>query len=527
MKKPLMTVLVITALAGWTGLWSSSPAGNGLQTGPIVLHDLYHDISLPVRDYPSRVPQGIGPQTRPPEIRRMIPAAELNQPDGAPQLLRLPPVSAKVLLDFDGIPNTANGNLASVPPDENASVGDTQVVETINTAYQVFDKTTGNSIFGPVQISAIFNGVTGLCGQGQTFNFTDPIVVYDKMANRWVMTIIASDSSFSVGNECIAVSTTSDATGSYARYEFKFGSQGFNDYPKFGVWPDAYYGSYNLFNNTGVAADACAYDRAAMLAGQSTTAICFQNTSEFSFLPSDLDGATPPSAGEPNFYVDLFSSTLLHLFKFHVDFAHPKNSTFTGPTPITIASYSPACGGGTCIPQRSTGQQLDSLGDRLMFRLAYRNFTDHEALVVNHSVATTKAASGVRWYEIRSPNATPLVYQQSTFKSGGQSLWMGSIAMDKAGDIAVGYSASSTTLYPSIYFAGRVPSDPLNILESPKIIFKGAGAQTGANRWGDYSSMAIDPSDDCTFWYTNEYYAVSSAIDFNTRMASFKFRRCH
>jgi hypothetical protein len=146
--------------------------------------------------------------------------------------------------------------------------------------------------------------------------------------------------------------------------------------------------------------------------------------------------------------------------------------------------------------------------------------------VLNHSVTTNKAASGVRWYEIHSPNATPLVYQQSTFKSGSNSLWMGSIGMDKSGDIAVGYSASSSTIYPSIYFTGRIPTDPLNHLETPKTIFKGTGAQTGANRWGDYSSMAIDPSDDCTFWYTNAYYPSNNGENFNTRMASFKFRGC-
>jgi hypothetical protein len=217
-----------------------------------------------------------------------------------------------------------------------------------------------------------------------------------------------------------------------------------------------------------------------------------------------------------------------------VDFANTAKSTFTGPIKVPVKAFTMACPQkGSCIPQPGTKQKLDSLGDRLMFRLAYRNFGDHESLVVSHSVTTSKAASGERWYEIRDPNGKPKVFQQGTFTDGGNSLWMGSVVMDKEGDMALGYSESNaTTLHPSLAFTGRVSTDPLNTMESPATIFIAKGSATvsaSANRWGDYSSMVIDPSDDCTFWYVNQYIpktAPKNAITFHTRVASLKFPAC-
>jgi hypothetical protein len=498
------------------------------QRGPIVTHDLYHDTSAPVRDYASSQATGaFHPLERPRPLQRPVPGPISQGPDAAEQPFALSRVSATLGFDFDGIPNAANGTLIGVPSDSNLSVGDTQVVEVINTDYEVYDKATGKSFFPPQQISTIFTGMPGLCGQGVTFFFTDPIVVYDKIAARWIVSIVAADPSFSTGNECIAVSATSDATGRYHRYVFGFGKNAFNDYPKLGVWSDGYYASYNVFTPTSVAATACAYDRAAMTAGKTTTVVCFADPNEFAFLPSDLDGSNLPPSGEPDFFVDLATTGSLHLFQFHVDFTTPSNSTFTGPTPITVRPFTPACGGGVCIPQEGTKQQLDSLGDRLMFRLAYRNMLSHESLVVNHSVKTSAAPAGVRWYEIRDPERRPFVFQQGTLTNGGQSLWMGSIAMDKAGDIAVGFSKSGSSTHPAIAYAGRVPGDPLNMLESPALIFQGKGSQIGVDRWGDYSGLSIDPSDDCTFWYVNQYMPSNGGFNFHTRVASFKFPTCH
>jgi hypothetical protein len=268
------------------------------------------------------------------------------------------------------------------------------------------------------------------------------------------------------------------------------------------------------------------------LAGNSATAVCFTKTTEFALLPSDLDGATLPPAGEPNFFVDLFSTSTLHLFKFHVDFVTPSNSRFTGPTTITVPAFTPACSPTfTCIPQGGTSQRLDSLGDRLMFRMPYRNFGSHESLVITHSVKTSTAASGIRWYEIRTPQSTPSLFQAGTFGAGSTSLWMGSIAMDKAGDIAVGFSKSSSTTHPGLAFTGRILSDPLGTLEAAATIFTGAGSQTGgsangANRWGDYSSLVLDPANDCTFWYVNQYIPSNGSFNFHTRLASFRFPGC-
>jgi hypothetical protein len=529
----VMLVICLLALPG-----SVSAQKKPAPSRPEVTYDSYHDTSLPVRDYSMAAPQGPVPrEVEHPRPRRILNGAAAPVADLAEQTYLAPPVSATIGLDFEGIPNSANGkSLEGVPSDNNLAVGANQVVETINTAWQVFDKATGKSVFGPQQISALFTGVPGLCGQGQTFFWTDPVVLYDQFANRWIISQIAGDTTFSTGNECIAVSETSDATGKYHRYIFKFGNNVFNDYDKLSVWPDAYYGNYNLFGSSGfIADDACAYDRAAMLTGAKAKVVCFKNPSEFSFLPSNADGATPPPTGEPSFFVDLSTSTSLHLYRFHVDFADPAKSKFTGPTNILVKAYTMACGGGTCIPQPGTTQKLDSLGDRLMFRLAYRNFTDHESLVVSHSVMTSKAASGERWYEIRDPNGTPKVYQQGTFTNRGNSLWMGSIDMDKAGDMALGYSESNTsTLHPSVAFTGRVPTDPLNTMESPGTIFIAKGSATGGNskggnRWGDYSSMVIDPSDDCTFWYINQYIPKTFKDDrltFHTRVASLKFPTC-
>jgi hypothetical protein len=266
-------------------------------------------------------------------------------------------------------------------------------------------------------------------------------------------------------------------------------------------------------------------DRAKMLAGQAATMICKPNTlttSIDSLLPSDMDGTIQPSAGEPAFFVD-FTTNALRMWKFHVDFATPSNTTFTGPTTLSVASFSPLCGGGTCVSQSGTTNKLDSLADRLMYRLAWRKFPDgHESMVVTHSITT-----GIRWYEIQNPNTSPTIFQQGTFAPDSSTRWMGSIAMDQAGDIALGYSLSSSSLHPSVFYTGRVPGDPAGSMESEASIVNGTGSQTGGlSRWGDYSAMSVDPVDDCTFWYTQEYMKTTGSFNWNTRIANFKFPGC-
>jgi hypothetical protein len=222
-----------------------------------------------------------------------------------------------------------------------------------------------------------------------------------------------------------------------------------------------------------------------------------------------------------------FGTNQLQIWQFHVDWANTANSTFSGPTLVSVAPFSEACGGGTCIPQAGTTNQLDSLGDRLMYRLAYRNFGDHESLVVNHSV-TAGSAVGVRWYEIRSPGASPFVNQQSTFAPDTTSYrWMGSVAMDKVGNMAMGYSISGGGLDPSIRYTGRQVSDPLNTMEAENVLLGSPFLQSGnLHRWGDYSSISVDPTDDCTFWYTTEYQPANGSFNWATKVFSFSFPNC-
>src|SRR5258708_4587963 len=304
-----------------------------------------------------------------------------------------------------------------------------------------------------------------------------------------------------------------------------------------GGWPDDYYETFNMFNSAGTSflgGRACAYDRAKMLAGQPATQVCFNPTDAGSvvggLLPADLDGTIQPPPGAPNYVLALGNNAnQLAVYKFHVDFITPANSTLTGPTDITTASFSEACAGGTCIPQTGTTQKLDSLADRLMFRLAYRNFNDHEALVVNHSV-TAGTGTGLRWYELRPDASRNLsIFQQGTYAPDSNFRWMGSIAMDKNGNMGLGFSVSGSALHPGIHYTGRLASSPAGVMDQGEgTAIDGAGSQTGSSlsRWGDYSSMSVDPADECTFWYTTEYIPSNGAFNWRTRIASFKFPSC-
>jgi hypothetical protein len=491
--------------------------------GMQVIPEVKHDTSIPLRDLGSSAASQAAATTR-----RVMPlllpnATIVSSPqkiDAALQKTTLPSVAATLGLNFEGLGQGQYGFVVNAaPPDTNGVVGATQYVQWVNSSFAVFDKATGALLMGPTAGNAFWAGFGGGC---QNNNDGDPVIQYDKIANRWVAT------QFSISTtpflQCVAVSTTNDATGTYKRYAFTLPN--FNDYPKMGVWPDAYYFSFNMFNASGTAflgADACAANRSAMLAGNAATMICFQQSSAIdSLLPSDMDGTIQPTAGEPAFFLD-FSTNSLRLFKFHVDFTTPANSTFTGPTTLAVATFTPLCNGGACIVQPNTTTRLDSLGDRLMYRLAWRKFPDgHESLVSTHSIST-----GIRWYEIQNPNGSPTVFQQGTFAPTTATRWMGSIAMDQSGDIALGYSVSSGTVRPSVFFTGRVPSDPAGTMETEAAIVNGTGSQTGGlARWGDYSAMTVDPVDDCTFWYTQEYMKTTGSFNWNTRIASFKFPGC-
>ncbi len=506
------------------------PALPDAAVGPVeVSAAVDHDVSPPLRDIPS-APSARRLTERP---LRMIPGPPGPGTDAATvQSTAGAPLAATPRLGFPGVGNGDYGFAPNAaPPDTNGAVGATQYVQWVNESFAVFDKTTGQIAPGfPKAGNSLWSGFGGGC---QANNDGDPIVQYDKVAQRWVMT------QFSVSTtpylQCVAVSQTSDATGPWYRYAFSYGNTQFPDYPKLGVWPDAYYVSFNIFNNgaTWYGAKVCAYDRNSMLKGAAATQQCFQlSTSYGGLLPSDLDGTIAPTAGVPNAFVN-FGTNSLNVWKFHVDWTTPANTTLTGPASVSVSSFSRACNGGTCIPQPGTSQQLDSLADRLMYRLAYRRFADgHESWVVNHSVAVGSSrkstVSGIRWYELRGLTGTPTVYQQGTYApSDGVFRWMGSVAMDKAGNLAVGYSVSSSTVRPGIRYAARAATDPLGTLSGETVVLDGIGSQLrNLSRWGDYSAMTVDPVDDCTFWYTNEYLKANGTFNWSTQIASFKLNGC-
>ncbi|WP_349262046.1 hypothetical protein, partial [Actinocrinis sp.] len=430
---------------------------------------------------------------------------------------------------WDAIGSSTGYSVTGVPPDPNAAVGTTQVVEVVNTAYAVYSK-TGTSVIAATNTSSLWSGFGGFC---QSANDGDATVAFDRLANRWVIQQFANVTSASGPYyECVAVSTTADATGTYNRYSYQFTN--FPDYPKLAVWADAYYTTYNMFTPAGAFVDAeiCAMNRANMLTGAAATQQCFTTSSSYGgILAGDVDGTTAPPSGENETVVGIgTTATTLASWKFHVDWTTPANSSFTGPTNITVASYTTPCGGtgGTCIPQgNGAGQQLDTLGDRLMYRLAYRNYGDHEALVVNHTV-DAGGTQGVRWYELRmTSGSTPSVYQQGTYQPDATARWMGSIAQDKAGNIALGYSDSSSSTNPSIRFTGRLSTDALGTMtQAETTITTGGGSQTSYSRWGDYTSMSVDPADDCTFYYTDEYEPSTGNFNWQTHIASFQLPNC-
>jgi len=488
------------------------------------------DVSPPLRDIAPIAPeQGAFRVKR--EFLMRPPATGTGAPDTA--LQSTPGAAAAPILgtSFEGVGQGFTGpagtfSVTSAPPDTNGQVGPNNYVQIVNTSFAVFDK-TGKVLFGPAATRTLWSGFGGGC---QANNDGDATVVYDRQADRWII------SQFSVSTtpflQCVAVSTSGDPTGSYFRYAFQYSN--FPDYPKMGVWPDAYYETFNLFNNAGTAflgPEICAYDRAKMLVGAPATQQCFILSTAFGgILPSNVDSGQPPPAGSPNYLID-FATNALDFWKFHVDWTTPANTTITAASQIPVAPFSPACsGGGTCIPQAGTTQQLDSLADRLMYRLAYRNFGDHESLVVSHAV-TAGSSSGIRWYELRSPGTTPTVFQQGTYAPDATFRWMPSAAMDGTGDVALGFSTSSSTTHPGIHYTAHLTSDPLGVMgQGEGTLIDGAGSQFSAtralSRWGDYSDLSVDPTDDCTFWFTSEYIPANGIFNWRTRIGTFTLAGC-
>jgi PKD repeat protein len=426
--------------------------------------------------------------------------------------------SATIGQNFPGQVNTSG----VAPPDINGDVSAGYYMQMVNLSFQIWNK-NGTSLYGPAYSSTLWNGFTG---PWTGTNDGDPIVLYDPVADRWIAT------QFSLPNypsgpfyELVAVSTSNNPGGTWYRYAYQFTNM--PDYPKFGVWPDGYYLTVNQFAppSLGFAGAAvCVLNRAAMIAGSPTAQMLFFNmgTSYGSILPADFDGSTMPPAGSPNYLANLGSNSL-HIWKAAIDWTTTANSSVTLINTLTPQSFSYS---NIRVKQPGTSQTLDPLSDRLMHRLQYRKFATYEVMLTNHTVnADGKGQAGVRWYELRNTGAGWFIYQQGTYApADGNGRWMGSVAMNGNGDIGIGYSVSGSSTYPSIRFSGQSAANKgtgiLDITESS--IVAGAKSQTGVSRWGDYSMMAIDPSDDATFWYTNEY--SNGGWNWKTQIASFTFQ---
>jgi hypothetical protein len=425
------------------------------------------------------------------------------------------------IFNFDGGPHQFLN-----PPDTNGDVGANHYIQMINaTLVSIYDKATA-ALITSFQLTDL-----GGCTTGNG----DPIVLYDQAADRWLLSEFGPGSSL-----CVLISQTPDPTGAYFSYQFS--TPGFPDYPKYGIWPDAYYASTNESSPA-----VYAMDRAQMLAGLPATSQRFTATTLAGFpfqamIPSDLDGATPPPANSPNYFMRHRDDEVhnvgsndptedyLEIWEFHIDFATPANSTFTHVLPdIAVAEFdSDLCGlvSFSCFPQPGSATQLDPLREVIMWRLQYRNFGSHETLVGNLVTDVDGTdRGGVRWFELRKTGANPWsLYQEGTYSPDAVNRWMGAIAMDGSGNIALGYNVTdATSTFPGLRYVGRLASDPLGTMPQGEYTLIAGTAANGSNRYGDYSSMSVDPVDDCTFWFTGEYNVSSQ---WSTRIGAFKFDSC-
>jgi subtilase family serine protease len=547
MTQRLFVMALVTAVVSFTdiraGQRPAEPA-RGAAAVPVVIAADRHDRSPQLRDVPpGRPPLGEAVGEREPKWRRVSRHPSGLLPDSMVQTTPAAAVMPTPAQSVEGIGNV-NGVL---PPDTNGDVGPNHFVQWVNLSFAVYSKGTSTTppslLYGPAAANTLWSGFGGPC---ETRNDGDPIVRYDHMADRWVMSQLAIPNSFfgllfGPFYECIAVSATPDPLGAYYRYQFSFSK--LNDYPKMGVWSDGYYMAVNEYSAISVqfaGQGVVAFDRDKMLAGLPASAIYYDLASVDmnlgGMLPADLDGPAPP-AGSPAYFVQVDDDAWgaepdqLQIWKFQTDWANPALSSFTRVAELPTAPFdSNLCDyARNCIPQPGTTAKVDAMSDRLMYRLQYRNFGTHESLVVNHTVdADGTDHAGIRWYEVRNPGTSPVIYQQGTYAPDFDHRWMGSAAMDSAGNIALGFSVSGALTFPSIRYTGRLATDPLNVMTLGEAdLMVGSGSQLHASgRWGDYSSLVVDPVDDCTFWYTQEYYAVTSEAGWQTRIGSFSLPNC-
>lgn len=418
---------------------------------------------------------------------------------------------------------------AGWPPDTHGDIGPNHYIQAVNTSIGIFDKASGTRL-----AAFTFNNFFKAQGLVSTdacakWNYGDPFVLYDQVSGRWIITDFAfAGQSTPPYYECIAVSKNADpVSGGWWLYTMVADNASLNDYPKLGIWGDGIYMSANMFKRgrTYAGAKVWALNRDDLISGAALRTVAFNlGSSYFSLLPANLKGAAAP-AGTPEYFMsDYGSNTSMKLWKFKVNWTTPSASTITGPTSFAVTSFTRPSS--NSVPQKGSSEKLDTLGDRLLTWLQYRNINGTESLWVSRSVVSG-STYGIRWMEVRNMSTTPIAYQQGTYAPDANYRWMPSLAVNKNGDMAVGYSVSSGSLYPAIRYAGRLSTDALNTLgQTEASMIEGTGSQSGGyNRWGDYASMSVDPVDDCTFWFTSEYYETVSN-NWQTRIGSFKFPSC-
>ena len=483
------------------------------------------------------------------------PLVNRGRDPNAPQVMPTPG------LTFDGATqadNAAQGVGAVLPPDVNGDVGLNHYVSSVNLVYKIFNK-NGTVAAGPFKTSALFGGLPA-ADPCRVNNNGDPVVVYDSLADRWHISQFALPSNPN-NYQCVAVSVTGDPTGAYYVWSYVYPGAIFNDYPKVGVWPDAYHMTFNQFNNAGTAflgAGILSQDRPKALVGDPTAAAVYVNIQPIDpnaggLLPADIDGILAPPVGMAEvmaeYRADEFGDPIdgIRYYRWVPNFTTPASSVLTVLPDVALAAFDARQPSGRGDIEQMGGANLDSLSDRLMHLFKYRNIGTQAAPVnsfvgsfpVNVSgVSPTTAGTyqtGVRWFEMRRSGDVFSVFDQGTHNltpgngASGLNNWMSSIAQDNRGDIAIGFSQSSTAQNTDIKVAGRtvntMNSGTLN--EGEALFFDALGSQTStSNRWGDYSAMNVDPVDDCTFWYTQEYYAATGSTTWSTRVGSFRFPQC-
>ena len=445
-------------------------------------------------------------------------ASWVNGADQALQKVQGHPMNSDAVIDVNvpGINNIYN----IAPPDTDGDVSLDHYFQMVNNGFAIYNK-LGAKVYGPADNITLWSGFPG---PWSSTNDGDPVVLYDEYADRWIAT------QFSLPYypngpfyELVAISETNDPLGSWYRYAFEFANM--PDYPKFGIWTNGYYFTSNQFDPPSWVGGAVSIlDRDAMLAGDPDAQMLLfeMGSGNGSLLPADADGAMQPPAGSPEYLMTLAGASL-KMWSAQVDWNNPDDASVDYLGFIPVEGYSD---NNISISQPGTSQKLDDLATRLMYRLQYRNFGDYEVLVTNHTVNANGAGqAGVRWYELRKYGADWELYQQGTFApADGASRWMGSAAMNDQGDIAIGYSVSSSSIYPSIRIAGQSAGAPmgLGVLDIDEIVIKaGTKSQTGVERWGDYSAMSVDPSDGTTFWFTTQY--SNGGWSWRTQIAAVNF----